>query len=167
MKKSSTRRGQNGGQDMPRNEGLDKLYASPEFLIRRVHQLASAAFVESCAELDITPSQYAALFALRQQRSVSQNELGRLISLDRSTTSVVLKSLRERGLVDAAADETDKRKTILRLTNAGRLVLVQAERRSTNASEALLAALGERQSALLLSLLRQLATSEPGSRPTM
>lgn len=166
MRKSKIRSDKNAGQVRSSNDSLTKLYTSPEFLIRRVHQLASAAFIDSCAELDITPSQYAVLFALRQQQSVSQNELGRLIALDSSTTSVVLKSLRERGFVNAGADVTDKRKTILQLTNQGRLVLAQAEQRSTKASEDLLSALSERKCAQFLSLLQQLATSDLNTTPT-
>ncbi|WP_119352522.1 MarR family winged helix-turn-helix transcriptional regulator [Azohydromonas sediminis] len=132
------------------------LYASPEYLIRRAHQIMSAAFVDACADLELTPSQYAALFALRQRGSVSQNELGRLIALDRSTTSVVVKSLRERALVRASEDPLDKRKTVLSLEDAGRLLLVRAEKRSARAGDVLVEALGAEKTRLLLELLHEL-----------
>lgn len=135
------------------------LYASPEYLIRRAHQIISAAFVDACADLDMTPSQYAALFALRQRGSVSQNELGRLIALDRSTTSIVVKSLRERALVLAAEDPADRRKTVLSLDDSGRLLLAKAEKRSAKAGEMLVATLGQDKTRLLLDLLRELASS--------
>lgn len=136
---------------------LQDLYQSPEFLIRRAHQVASATFAEACKDLDLTPSQYAALFTLRQRGSVSQNELGRLIALDRSTTSVVVKSLRDRALADAQPDPADKRKTRLSLTDAGRLLLAEAEKLSAQSGDTLLSALGDDKARLLLSLLRQLA----------
>jgi DNA-binding MarR family transcriptional regulator len=136
---------------------LQQLLAQPDFLIRRAHQLAAAAFTEACADLDLTPSQYAALFALRQQQVVSQNELGRLIALDRSTTSVVLRSLKDRALVDARADGHDRRKVLLSLTDSGRLLLSKAEMRSVRSNATWLAGLGEAQSALFLDLLRRVA----------
>lgn len=141
---------------------LNGLYGSAEFLIRRAHQLASAAFTEACRHLDLTPSQYAALFTLRQMDGTSHNELGRLVSLDRSTMSVVLRSLRERGLVDAVDDPTDRRKTRLHLTDAGRLTLAQAERRGAAAGDALLEPLGDRKAQLLLSLLAELSRKAGG-----
>lgn len=135
------------------------LYSSPEFLFRRAHQIASAAFAEACRHLDLTPSQYSALYMLREVNDVSQNELGRLIALDRSTTSIVLRSLRERRLVREQADPDDRRKKRLKLTDAGRLLLGEAERLSAGSSHQLLSALGEEKASLLLSLLGQLSAS--------
>jgi len=143
---------------------LDGLYGSPEFLIRRAHQIATAVFTETCADLDLTPSQYSALFALRERSPIGQNELGRLISLDRSTTSVVVKILRERGLVTASSDASDRRKSFLELSNNGRLLLAQAEQRNSKSSQELLAVFDNRQAAVFLELLEKLA-SAPGAAP--
>lgn len=145
------------------DSGLDSLYLSPEFLIRRAHQIATAAFVEACGDLDLTPSQYAALFALRQHAPVGQNELGRLVALDRSTMSLVVKSLRERALVWARSDSTDRRKTLLELSDDGRLVLGQAELRSAKSSRALMAALDGRQAQDLIGMLLKLSRTNSGN----
>ena len=51
---------------------LDGLYGTPEFLIRRAHQIATAVFAEACADLELTPSQYAALYALREHAPIGQ-----------------------------------------------------------------------------------------------
>ena len=140
-------------------EAAHALYSSPEFLFRRAHQIATAAFAEACRHLDLTPSQYSALFMLREVDDVSQNELGRLIALDRSTTSIVLRSLRERRLVREQADPQDRRKKRLKLTDAGRLLLAEAERLGAGSSQQLLTALGQEKAALLLSLLEQLSAT--------
>lgn len=134
------------------------LHCSPEFLFRRAHQIATAAFAEACRDLDLTPSQYSALFMLREAASVSQNELGRMISLDRSTTSVVLRSLRERRLVRDSSDPEDRRKKRLRLTDTGRLLLAEAERLNAGTSRQLLSVLGGEKAALLLSLLQEFSS---------
>lgn len=134
------------------------LYRSPEFLFRRAHQIATAAFAEACRHLDLTPSQYTALFMLREVDDVSQNELGRLIALDRSTTSVVLRSLRERRLVREHSDPQDRRKKRLKVTDAGRLLLAEAERLSAGTSRQLLSPLGDEKASQLLALLEQLSS---------
>ncbi len=139
------------------------LFDSPEYLVRRAHQIMSAAFAAACADLGLTPSQYAALFVLRQMGRVSQNELGRLVALDRSTTSVVVKSLRERQWALACNDPLDRRKTQLELTDVGRLLLAKAERRSARATEVLAALLGPAKTQLLLDLLRELADTGTAS----
>lgn len=138
---------------------LDGLYGSPEFLIRRAHQIATAVFTETCADLDLTPSQYSALFALRERSPIGQNELGRLIALDRSTTSVVVKILRDRGLVDSSTDASDRRKSFLALTNDGRLLLARAERRNSLSSQELLSVFNKVQASVFLELLDKLAGS--------
>lgn len=147
------------GDESSSPQGLGGLYSSPEFLIRRAHQVASAAFASACADLDLTPSQYAALFALRQQVRIGQNALGRLVALDRSTTSLVVKSLKDRNLVTAKSDLSDKRKAFLELSTRGRLVLAQAEQRSALSSQALMARFDQRQAEEFLRMLRTLSES--------
>lgn len=138
---------------------LDDLYGSPEFLIRRAHQIATAVFTEACADLDLTPSQYSALFALRERSPIGQNELGRLIALDRSTISIVVKTLRDRELVVASSDASDRRKSFLELTNNGRLVLAKAEKRNSKSSQELLSVFSKSQASDFLELLDRLAKS--------
>ncbi|MDP3082523.1 MAG: MarR family winged helix-turn-helix transcriptional regulator [Rubrivivax sp.] len=124
-------------------------------------------FTETCADLDLTPSQYSALFALRERSPIGQNELGRLIALDRSTTSVVVKILRERALVVASSDASDRRKSFLELTNAGRLLLARAERRNLQSSQQLMSVFDTKQATVFLELLDCLANSvehKPGPR---
>ncbi len=142
---------------------LVNLYASPEFLIRRAHQIATAVFNETCADLDLTPAQYSALFALRERGGVGQNELGRLVSLDRATTSMIVKTLRERGLITASADAHDRRKTLLDLTDEGRLLLASAERCNVQSSQELLSVFDPAQAATFLELLNKL-TNSPASK---
>ncbi len=140
---------------------LHELYASPEYLFRRVHQIASAAFAEACKHLDLTPSQYTVLFMLREANDTSQNELGRRVSLDRSTMSVVLRSLSARRLVRELLDPVDKRKKRLQLTDTGRLIMAEAERLSARTSQSMLSPLGEEKARQLLALLAQLSSAFP------
>lgn len=135
---------------------LEQLYREPAFLVRRAQQIATAIFAEACQELDLTPSQYAMLFALRRSSPVGQNELGRLVSLDRCTTSVVIGILVDRGLVTRLEYPNDRRRTMLCLTNPGRLLLSRAERLSIRAREKLLAVLNNNQARTFVGLLEAL-----------
>jgi DNA-binding MarR family transcriptional regulator len=141
----------------------ERLTSSPEYLIRRAHQVAVASFSLACSDLGVTPAQYTAMFMLRGHARVGQNELGRLVALDRSTTSMVVRSLRDRGWVRVDEDVNDRRRTLLELTDAGRLVLSEAEQRSNKAGQQLLSVFDKHQSDLFMAMLRQIiAAAEVG-----
>jgi DNA-binding MarR family transcriptional regulator len=141
------------------DDALADLYGRPAFMIRRAHQIATSIFTSSCAELGLTPSQFSLMFVLRHRGPVGQNELGRLVSLDRSTTALVVRGLRARELVDTSPDPSDRRKMIVRLTDKGRLLLSRAEKLSTKASDKLLSAFDPHQASAFLSLLETLTSS--------
>lgn len=142
------------------NDGaLGELYGRPTFMIRRAHQIATSVFTSSCAELGLTPSQYSVMFVLRHRGPVGQNELGRLVSLDRSTTALVVRGLRARQLVDTSPDASDRRKTTVRLTDEGRLLLSRAEKLSSQASDKLLSVFDPHQAGAFLSLLETLTST--------
>lgn len=133
--------------------GLESLYREPTFMIRRAHQIASATFARSCVKLDLTPSQYSVLFALRHVGPIGQNHLGRLVALDRCTTSLVVRLLVERALIDRVNDPVDGRKKKLSLNDSGRVLLNRAERLATRASRKLLSVLDDSQTRAFMSIL--------------
>lgn len=87
--------------------------------LRRAHQRASSIFLDAVGDGHLTPTQWAALVTLHTERSLSQNQLGRLTYMDPATTQGVVLRLAERGLLDRHADPLDRRRAILRLTPAG------------------------------------------------
>ena len=54
------------------NDPYTDLWARPGFLIRRLHQLHIAVFLEECAEFDVTPVQYAVLSVLYDGEALDQ-----------------------------------------------------------------------------------------------
>jgi len=143
-------------------EALASLYGRPAFLIRRAHQIATAVFAEACAELDLTPSQYSALFVLKHRGRMGQNELARAVALDRSTTALVVKHLIARDLVLRFDDPADRRKSILELSDAGRLLLARAETLNSRASAELLSVFDPKQAEAFVSLLDAFAAAYGG-----
>lgn len=129
------------------------LLSEPAFLIRRAHQVAYSVFTQTCANLELTISQYSVLLVLRHQEPISQNALGRAVVLDRATTSVVVANLVSRGWVVACADPNDRRRTLLKLTEEGRILIARAERLAVVASQKMLAVFSEAQANMFMNLL--------------
>jgi DNA-binding MarR family transcriptional regulator len=95
------------------------LWARPGYLIRRLHQIQYALFLEECAEYDITPVQYGLLTALATNPDVDQNTLGRELGIDRTNVADVLKRLEGRGLIMRHRSKSDRRMMLARLTPLG------------------------------------------------
>jgi DNA-binding MarR family transcriptional regulator len=99
----------------------------PGFLIRRAHQISQAVFIEECAGLDITSTQFGVLWVLGRGEQLDQITIARLLGFDRSTTSMVVKLLEDRKLVVRSPDKEDRRRYLLRLTKAGEDLRRRAE----------------------------------------
>lgn len=91
--------------------------------LRRVHQRASAIFLDTVGDAQLTPTQWAALVTLRSEGSLSQNQLGRLTYMDPATTQGVILRLVERNLVERQPDPQDRRRTSVRLTRNGQALV--------------------------------------------
>lgn len=135
---------------------LKDLHAMPGHLIRRAQQIAVAIFMEECAEFDLTPVQYAALVAIRENPGVDATRLSALIAFDRSTLGNVLERLEARKLVERYAALQDKRIKVLKLTAAGASLLKRAGAAVRRAQERILAPLPSDQQAKLMALLGKL-----------
>lgn len=89
-------------------------------LLRRAHQRASALFQTTLDDPALTPTQFAALMKLADGGPLSQNHLGRLTAMDPATIQGVIRRLEERGLIERRGDPTDRRRTLLAPSVAGR-----------------------------------------------
>ncbi len=120
------------------------LWSRPGFLVRRLHQIHLALFLEECKEFDITPVQYGLLTTLKLRPDQDQNSLGQELGLDRTNVADVLVRLTKRGLVERRRSEEDKRMVLARLTEEGE-----------NVTEAMYSAMQRAQERLLEPLLPQ------------
>lgn len=128
----------------------------PAFIIRKVHQQATAIFNELFAEKDITSTQLAALSVILQEGKISQNQLGRLTAMDPSTISMVVRKLVKSGLAERTASKADLRLSMIAPTPRGaEFGLMQLER-SQQVADRLLEPLSPGERLLLLELLKRL-----------
>jgi DNA-binding MarR family transcriptional regulator len=95
------------------------LLGRPGFLIRRLHQLHCALFLEETRGYDITPVQYSLMTALAARGELEQNNLALEIGLERSSVAEVVPRLQRRGFVTRRRSLEDGRVKLIRLTRKG------------------------------------------------
>lgn len=86
--------------------------------LRRANQRHVAIFVKHVQGL--TTTQFAVLARLRESGALSQNKLGRLTAMDSATIKGVVGRLRDKGMVESSADQSDQRLRLIALTPEGR-----------------------------------------------
>ena len=138
---------------------LKGLEDRPGFLIRRAHQISQGVFIEECAELNITSTQFGVLSVLSRAGELDQISVARLLGFDRSTTGLVVKLLEERALIVRTPNANDHRHNVLRLTDAGEKLVRRAEPLVDRVRKRLEAAFTPPQATMFLKLLDKLTRS--------
>jgi DNA-binding MarR family transcriptional regulator len=128
------------------------------FLLRRAHQRHAALFHEQMIE-GLTPTQFAALAKLTEGGPLSQNLLGRETAMDSATIKGVVSRLRDRGLVEARRDPTDRRRLTIVLTPEGQRLGRRCIKVAAKITEATLSPLDATDRAVLVELLDRIAGS--------
>ncbi len=124
--------------------------------LRRAHQRASAIFLDTIGDAQLTPTQWAALATLHSEGALSQNQLGRLTYMDPATTQGVILRLVDRGLVERSPDPMDRRRTSVQLTRVGRAMVDDLARKATLAHDRTLEPLSPEERARFLDFLHRL-----------
>ena len=125
-------------------------------LLRRAHQRHTAIFQDMIGNVQLTPTQFAALVKIRDVGEVSQNELGRLTAMDPATMQGVIARLLDRGFIARAPDPKDRRRALLRLTPEGAAAFAESAASGRAISRETLSPLGARERAAFLRLLAKL-----------
>jgi len=135
---------------------LPDVHDKPGHLIRRAQQIAVAIFIEECGEHDLTPVQYAALVAIRDNPGIDATRIAGMIAFDRTTISGVMERLESKGLTRRQANAADRRMKLVEITTAGKALLKAVEPKVERAQKRILAPLGEDEQAMLMGLLTKL-----------
>jgi DNA-binding MarR family transcriptional regulator len=99
----------------------------PGHLIRRLHQISFALFVDQAKAFDITPVQYAAIAAINNHPGIDQTALSNIIAFDRTTIGDVVGRLEKKKLVKRKSGTVDRRTKSLHITPAGERLIKQIE----------------------------------------
>lgn len=148
---------------MPKNKSTGP-NVSPGFLIRRLQQLAVSMFIQTLEEFKITPIQYTILSVLERSDGLDQAAIAAKSVLDASTVTDVVGRLEERGLVAREPCSDDKRRKMVRITEAGSLLLKTVEPHVNLSRRRLLSPLSPEEAANLLHLIEKVLVGHGGER---
>jgi DNA-binding MarR family transcriptional regulator len=125
-------------------------------LIRRAHLRASAIFATELDGHQLSAAQYLAMVPLFELGQLSRNHLAQRTAMSRMELQCVVKQLQARGLLEALADDHDRRRIVLQLSAAGRAMVEQLQARIGATNDQVLAPLGPAERVDFLRLLRRL-----------
>ncbi|GAH67800.1 unnamed protein product, partial [marine sediment metagenome] len=125
------------------------------FILRQVSQRHAVIFAREIG-ISLTPTQWAALSKLSEVGACSQNQLGRLTSMDVATIKGVIDRLTARGLTETAPDPNDGRRLLVSLTRAGQQMADKAAPNALVISRETLAPLDAKERETLMALLGKL-----------
>lgn len=126
------------------------------FLIRKVSQRHTSIFAALMGQ-DLTPTQWAALVKIGEYGTVSQNLLGRETAMDSATIKGVVDRLKRRELLKTTHDPSDRRRSMIALTDLGRRTLDERYATAERITEETLAGLTDAERQSLAALLNKMS----------
>ena len=94
--------------------------------LQRATRAVARRFDAALRPFNLTNGQFSLLMSLNREDPPSIGSVSALLAMDRTTLTANLKPLERRGLVRVSIDDADKRTRRLKLTPAGRALLVAA-----------------------------------------
>jgi DNA-binding MarR family transcriptional regulator len=160
-------RRKHGGRGQSRLHGDNRLTSfvlekQVGFLLRAASQRNTVLFKREMVH-GLTRVQFAAMAKLFEIGSCAQNELGRLILLDRATIKGVVSRLRRRGFLKIAPHECDRRQHVLSLTKLGHTVVESAISIAPSITEKMLEPLNTIERKQIIELLHKICNESENS----
>ena len=87
------------------------LYVASKYVVR--------SYTPILEEFDLTYTQYIAMMAMWEHKSLSMNELGKILYLDSGTLTPLVNKLIKKGYLQKQTDPNDKRMISITLTEKG------------------------------------------------
>ena len=137
-------------------DDLSDLWHRPGFLIRRLHQIQVAMFLEECEEFNITPVQFGVLTVLHDGESRDQGYIATQLGVDRNTVADVSRRLERRGLLKRLEAVVDRRTKPARITPEGAAFVDAVQPAMERAQRRFIAALEKDEQIHLMDLMRKL-----------
>jgi DNA-binding MarR family transcriptional regulator len=132
------------------------VWRRPGFLVRRLHQIHMAIFLNECAAEQVTPIQWGILTIVKSRPGVGQVELADELGLDRSNVANVVDRLTRRGVVKQTVSKLDRRKRSIAITPKGLALMTRFQPKAERAQRRLLEVLSKEERQQFMSLLSRL-----------
>ena len=135
------------------------LSQSVTHLLHRVLQLALDYHAEASGPTGLTQRQFTVLAAAGAADGVSQSDLVRATGIDRSTLADLVARMIAKGLLERERSSTDARANTVRLSEAGRIALVEGGKPATRSDARLLDLLPTKKRETFVKTLSSLAAA--------
>lgn len=135
---------------------------SPGYLIRRAHQIVMAAFAEETGG-EITPVQFGILAILMSGEPLDLITVAERMALDPSTCGTTVERLARKGWIERNADPLDRRRKLIRISQAGRKAFAQYRDAVGSVQQLVLEPLSPHERDAFLSSLRKLVRVKKSS----
>jgi DNA-binding MarR family transcriptional regulator len=139
------------------NAGLapyTSIWERPGFLVRRLHQIHVAMFLEAMSEENVTPIQYGLLSILLDRPGLDQLSVAKELGIDRANVGDVLNRLEKRKLLTRVVDPNDKRRKVCLLTHDGIAFVHKYHEKMRQTQKRLLKPLSSEERRTFMTLLR-------------
>ena len=134
------------------------IWERPGFLVRRLHQIHVAMFLDAMSSENVTAIQYGLLSILLDQPGLDQLSVAKELGIDRANVGDILKRLEQRRLLTRAVDPSDQRRRICLLTRKGIAFVHTYHDEMQKAQERLLDPLSPQERRTFMTLLRRLVS---------
>ena len=142
--------------EMAVRRDFEELRDRPGHLIRRLHQIHVAIFLEECSDFNLTPVQFGVLNVLYGGKTLEQVEIATQIGIDRNNAADVIRRLERRGLLQRPASTRDRRAKLARITNEGRQLVDAVFPAMVKSQRRFLEPLDDEERSLLMNLMKKL-----------
>ncbi len=142
------------GAREPLPESLSKYTG---FLVAKAHQTLFQRFSQICREIGLEVPSPAILHLLAERGKMRQQDLGRLLRIDRTTMVKLVDGLEESGLVRRLDHPEDRRVYLIEITAAGKKVITALHKRGEVLERGLLEGFTEAERAVVRRALITLA----------
>lgn len=132
------------------------IWSRSGFLVRRLHQIHMAIFLNECAAEDVTPIQWGIMTIVTGTPGVGHVEIAEELGLDRSNVANVVDRLTRRGLLKQTVSKIDRRKKTILITEAGRKLMKAFEPKAKRAQRKLLEPLNAKEQQTFMESLSRL-----------
>ncbi|MSP95687.1 MAG: MarR family transcriptional regulator [Betaproteobacteria bacterium] len=144
------------------------LWSRPGYLIRRLHQIHHALFLEECSRFDITPVQYGVLTALSLRGELDQTSLAGELGIDRANVAEVLARMAAKKLIRRKPNPLDRRARFASITAQGRATMGRMFALMQRSQDRLLAPLTQKErDVFMATLVRLIEANNEYGRATL
>ncbi len=151
---------------MSSGEGLGReVTEALGYLLKHAHLQLDAALTGALAPLELDPRALGVLRVVASREPTSQQEIARLLSVDRTTMVALLDALEAKGIIARRPQAGDRRRNVVDLTDSGRDIFVQAEKVATETERQFLASVTTQDAQHFRATLHAIVTQTSGPAP--